>query len=80
MAPSSPLPRVASDSVVRFLRANGFVYQREAERVCIWRLPGTQRRANVQRRNQLEQETVWRLLGQAGFTTEEIRSFLSQIG
>ena len=67
---------ISREQVVRALRARKWKFKRETERVEIYKLPNNVSRIDVPRTKKFPILLVRTLLGQAGFTPDEIEKFL----
>lgn len=57
------------------LRAAGFTFQRQADRVEIWRQVGGGQRVNLPRRDQLTEDHAKVILVQAGLSPQQVLEF-----
>ncbi len=72
------LPAVRPREVVRFLESNGFVLDRSSGSHFVFYHPVTKRRGVVPKHNRdMPKGTLFSLLREAGFTREEMISFLA---
>jgi predicted RNA binding protein YcfA (HicA-like mRNA interferase family) len=74
----SKLPAVRPRRIIRFLEANGFILDHASGSHFIFYNPVSRRRAVVPSHNRdIPKGTLMSLLREAGFTREELRSFLA---
>lgn len=73
------LPSIKPRQVIRFLEQNGFILDHTSGSHYIYYQPSSRRRAVVPQHNRdLPKGTLMSLLREAGFTREELISFLTR--
>lgn len=69
---------ISRDQVIARLRQANYTFQRQADRVELWRQRGTGRRVSITRRDMLTEDEVRIVLSQAGLTEQETNQFLRE--
>lgn len=65
------------DVLLNGLRALGYKFKRETERVEIWRLPGTAKRITISKGSNHDSEYVERVLPKCGMSAADIAQHLA---
>lgn len=69
---------VSNNALINILRSKGYTFNRQADRVEIWKQKGSTKRVMIRRNTAHDPEYVGIIMRQAGFGDGEILKFLSQ--